>query len=220
MIPEVRIQQVAARTIEVRFERRIDPSVHDQVLRCSAALSAASLEGIDSVFITYHSVGVHLSGKAPASVLTRLTQWVDEWANQTERSDLEAGSLQPVLHHIPVRFGGEDGPDLAELAAFAQISESEVVRMFCEPEYRVYMTGFIGGFPYLGVVPPVIRMPRRNQPRKRVAPGSVAIAAYQAGIYPVETPGGWNLIGRTAVDIPSLQLQPGDSVRFVEAQSD
>jgi KipI family sensor histidine kinase inhibitor len=220
MIPEVRIQQVAARTIEVRFERRIDPSVHDQVLRCSAALSAASLEGIDSVFITYHSVGVHLSEKAPASVLTRLTQWVDEWSDQSERSDLKAGSLKPVLHHIPVRFGGEDGPDLAELAAFAQISESEVVRMFCEPEYRVYMTGFIGGFPYLGVVPPVIRMPRRNQPRKRVAPGSVAIAAYQAGIYPVETPGGWNLIGRTVVDIPSLQLQPGESVRFVEAHRD
>lgn len=220
MIPDVRIQQVAPRTIELRFERRIDPIVHDRVLRCSAALSAASLEGIDSVFITYHSVGIHLSEEAPASVLTRLTHWVTEWSTRADGSETMDTNVTSILHHIPVRFGGEDGPDLADLAAFAQIPESDVVRMFCEPEYRVYMTGFIGGFPYLGIVPPVLRMPRRNQPRKRVAPGSVAIAAYQAGIYPVETPGGWNLIGRTAVDIPSLQIQPGNSVRFVEAHRD
>jgi inhibitor of KinA len=165
-------------------------------------------------------VGVHTKNTAPASLLSRLTDWVDHWSHRNDISDVEARRHEGVIHRIPVRFGGEDGPDLSDLAVFAQIPESDVVRMFCEPEYRVYMTGFIGGFPYLGIVPPELRMPRRAQPRKRVAPGSVGIAAYQAGIYPVETPGGWNLIGRTAVDIPALHLQPGDAIRFVEAPRD
>lgn len=220
MIPEVRIQQVAPYTVELRFDRRIDPTVHDRVLRCAAALTSASLEGVDSVFITYHSVGVHLSEEAPASILERLTHWVRDWSLRADSSEKADPNLNPTLHRIPVRFGGSDGPDLAELAAFAQISESDVVRMFCEPEYRVYMTGFIGGFPYLGIVPPELRIPRRSQPRKRVAAGSVGIAAFQAGIYPVEAPGGWTLIGRTDANIPALRMVPGDSVRFVEAHRD
>jgi KipI family sensor histidine kinase inhibitor len=172
------------------------------------------------VFITYHSVGIHLTQDAPETLLTLLERWLDDWSQMDVDHGQSVPSHPTILHRIPVRFGGDDGPDLADLSAFARISESEVVRMFCEPTYRVYMTGFIGGFPYLGIVPPPLRMPRRAQPRKRVAPGSVGIAAYQAGIYPVESPGGWALIGRTDVDIPSLHLQPGESIRFVEAPRD
>lgn len=220
MIPDVSIQQVGAFTIELRFERRIDPVIHDLVLCCAEDLQNAALDGIDTVFITYHSVGIHLDVNAPNSTFDHVSAWFEAWRRGIPDTPSVRTSRSNVTHIIPVLFGGADGPDLADMAAFSQISESEVVRMFCEIKYRVYMTGFIGGFPYLGIVPEAIRMPRRAQPRKRVAPGSVGIAAYQAGIYPMETPGGWNLIGRTEVDIPSLLLQPGDVVRFLETGHD
>lgn len=220
MIPDSDIWQVGTRTMELRFEKRIDPSIHDQVLRCSDALLKSQLEGIESIFITYHSVGIHLNEDVPSSFKRILHDWFEHWKRADGERSISDHPRIEVLHRIPVRFGGEDGPDLAELSAFARISEADVIRMFCESAYRVYMTGFIGGFPYLGIVPPSLRMPRRAEPRKRVAPGSVGIAAFQAGIYPVETPGGWNLIGRTEVDIQALQLQPGDAVRFVEAYRD
>lgn len=217
MIPDIRIQQVAPHTLELRFERKIDPAVHDMVLCCADELRSAALDGVDTVFITYHSVGVHLRQDAPKSAIRHLQAWVDVWKQGGAHTLSATGSRPNAIHRIAVRFGGEDGPDLAELCTFAQSSEAEVIRLFCENVYRVYMTGFIGGFPYLGIVPERLRMPRRAQPRQLVAPGSVGIASYQAGIYPVETPGGWNLIGRTDVDVPSLRLQPGDSIRFVEA---
>lgn len=207
-------------TIEIRFERRIDPVIHDRVLRCADALRDSSHRGIDEVFITYHCVGIHVDMDSVSELMMRLGPWLDHWLESESESALESASNTRANHTIPVVFGGSEGPDLTELSSFAKIPESEVVRMFCEPTYRVYMTGFIGGFPYLGIVPPPIRMPRRSQPRKRVVPGSVGIAAYQAGIYPVETPGGWNLIGRTLIDIPSMHFQPGDEIRFVEVPRD
>lgn len=220
MIPDASIQQVGTHTIELRFDQRIDPLIHDHVLQCADDLRAADIDGIVSVFITYHSVGVHLNEDTSTSLLKTLQTWFDAWITHIEeRSSSERHPLE-IIHEIPVRFGGTEGPDLTELAAYAQMSESDVVQIFCESTYRLYMTGFIGNFPYLGIVPPAIRMPRRAQPRISVVPGSVGIAAYQTGIYPVESPGGWNLIGRTEVDIPSLDLQPGDSIRFIEVRHD
>ena len=220
MISDSSILHVGTRTFELRFEKKIDPIVHDQVLRCADALQKSQLEGIESIFITYHSVGIHLNEDVPSSFTRILHDWFEHWKRADGERSISDHPRIEVLHRIPVRFGGEDGPDLPDLSRFARISEADVIRMFCESAYRVYMTGFIGGFPYLGIVPEALRMPRRAEPRMRVAPGSVGIAAYQAGIYPVETPGGWNLIGRTEVDIQALQLQPGDAIRFVEAHRD
>ncbi len=178
----------------------------------------ATLPGIDDVFITYHSVGIRISPFLKHDIEPLLRDWLSTWLQvQPTTSDKQHSFAS---HVIPVRFGGDFGIDLQDVAAFARISEQNAVRMFCENEYRVYMTGFIGGFPYLGTVPEVLRKPRLAKPRKKVIAGSVGIASYQAGIYPVETPGGWNLIGRTEVDITSLSLQPGDRIRFTEAKND
>ncbi len=98
---------------------------------------------------------------------------------------------------IPVCYGGELGPDLAAVAAFAKAGEDEVVRLHASATYRVFMLGFVPGFAYLGIVDDRIAMPRRSTPRVRVPSGSVGIAGVQTGIYPAETPGGWQLIGRT-----------------------
>ena len=127
------------------------------------------------------------------------------------------------LVEIPVRYGGPDGPDLAEVAERTGHSEAEVVALHAGHEYRVYLVGFVPGFPYLGVLPAELELPRRTTPRVRVPAGSVAIAGRQTGIYPSPTPGGWHLIGRTDAPIwdarrnPPALLAPGDRVLFVPA---
>jgi len=218
MKPDPRLQQVAAFTYEIQFEARIDPENHDQVIRCRMDLMDATLSGIDEVFITYHSVGIRMDPTHKKDIETELRQWLSFWLQKPPNTS--AVQLHQITHVIPVTFGGENGIDLKDVATYAGISEEDVVRMFCENEYRVYMTGFIGGFPYLGTVPDVLRKPRLAKPRKKVPAGSVGIASYQAGIYPVETPGGWNLIGRTDADIQALNLQPGDRIRFTEVGHD
>lgn len=121
-------------------------------------------------------------------------------------------------HQIPVRY---DGADLDELAARAQLSRDELIARHAGAAYRVAFVGFQPGFAYLDGLPAALHAPRRPSPRPRVAAGSVAIGGEWTGIYPLETPGGWNLIGRTEqalfaadADPPAL-LQPGDAVRFV-----
>jgi len=122
---------------------------------------------------------------------------------------------------IPVRYGGEGGPDLPAVAQFAGVTQDEVVRLHASVVYRVYLIGFAPGFAYLGSVPAQIAAPRLTTPRLRVPAGSIGIAGRQTGIYPSATPGGWQLIGRTDVSLfnprrePPTLLQPGDRVRFI-----
>jgi inhibitor of KinA len=121
---------------------------------------------------------------------------------------------------IPVCYWGDCGPDLADVAAHAEVSEEDVVTMHARVTYHVYMVGFVPGFAYMASVDPRIALPRRATPRERVPAGSVAIAAGQTGIYPMETPGGWHLIGRTDVRpydperADPFLFRPGDQVRF------
>jgi KipI family sensor histidine kinase inhibitor len=122
---------------------------------------------------------------------------------------------------IPVRYGGQDGPDLDEVAEELSLRPAEVVAIHVAVTYRVFLLGFAPGFAYLGTVSPRLALPRRATPRSQVPPGSVAIAGAQTAVYPFAMPGGWHLLGRTDVrlwdataDRPS-RLVPGDRVRFV-----
>lgn len=125
------------------------------------------------------------------------------------------------LVEVPVRYGGEYGPDLAEVAEACGMSVQDVVAMHAGTTYRVFMLGFSPGFAYLGILPPQLRLPRRAEPRVRVPAGSVAIASAQTAVYPHSSAGGWHLIGRTgtsfwdAAAIEPALLRPGDRVRFV-----
>jgi inhibitor of KinA len=128
---------------------------------------------------------------------------------------------EPASFDVPVQYGGDCGPDLAEVAATIGLTAEEVVAAHAGGAYRVCFLGFSPGFPYLDGLPARLATTRRATPRRRVAAGSVAIAGAQAGIYPVASPGGWNVIGRTDLalfdasrDRPAL-LAPGDRVRFV-----
>jgi len=132
-----------------------------------------------------------------------------------------SGSGNGPLVEIPTRYGGADGEDLGTVAEQVGLSPDAVVEIHASIEYEVFMLGFSPGFAYLGVVPEEIAVSRRASPRPRVHAGSVAIAERQTAVYPVETPGGWQVIGRTELVLwdptrprPAL-LAPGDRVRFV-----
>ncbi|CAG2131834.1 5-oxoprolinase subunit B [Cupriavidus yeoncheonensis] len=133
----------------------------------------------------------------------------------------EASQAIGRLVEIPVRYGGEHGPDLADVAAHTGLSPQEVVRRHSAGEYVVYFLGFQPGFAYMGGLAPELATPRRREPRLAVPAGSVGIGGEQTGIYPASAPGGWQLIGHTDAalfvadrDPPSL-FAPGDTVRFV-----
>ncbi|MFJ7952021.1 5-oxoprolinase subunit PxpB [Lysinibacillus sp. NPDC096418] len=122
---------------------------------------------------------------------------------------------------IPVAYGGEMGPDLEFVASYNGLTPSEVIKIHSSAEYLVYMLGFAPGFPFMGGMDKQIATPRKETPRLAIAPGSVGIAGNQTGIYPLETPGGWQIIGRTPSRLflpeqsPPTLLQPGDRIKFV-----
>src|SRR5262249_3041484 len=127
------------------------------------------------------------------------------------------------LHRVPVVYGGDNGPDLAEVARTVRLSEAEVIAQHTSVEYSAFMLGFRPGFAYLGTLAESLALPRLATPRVRVPAGSVGIAGRQTGIYPVASPGGWRLLGRTTfatydpfADPPSV-VAPGDRVRFEPA---
>lgn len=132
----------------------------------------------------------------------------------------EASSYEPRTIEIPVCYGGEYGPDLEFVARHNKLTEKEVIEIHTSGTYSVYMIGFAPGFPFLGGMSEKIAAPRRDSPRLRIPERTVGIAGQQTGVYPIETPGGWRLIGRTPIplflpenDPPSL-LQAGDQVVF------
>jgi len=139
------------------------------------------------------------------------------------RVPVRAPGAPPRVVRIPVRYGGPGGPDLEEAARLCGLAPDELVRIHAAPVYRVHLLGFTPGFPYLGGLDPRLAVPRLAVPRTRVPAGSVAIGGGQTGIYPVESPGGWRVVGRTPLRLfdpapgaarPFL-LDPGDGVRFL-----
>jgi inhibitor of KinA len=138
---------------------------------------------------------------------------------EAARPALAASAPRPAVR-IPVCYGGDLGPDLPAVAAFSGLRELEVVRRHAAETYRVFMLGFVPGFAYLGIVDQRIAMPRHATPRVRVPSGSVGIAGGQTGVYSADTPGGWQLIGRTPVkpfDPERAQpflMKAGDAVQF------
>lgn len=185
------------------------------------SLEAKSLPGViecapanASVTVYYDPVRVPGNGGQPP--YERVCRWIEDRAAAAEQGGHAAGRLLT----IPVCYGGEWGPDLEAVGAAHGLSVEEVVSLHRGAEYFVSAVGFTPGFPYLGGLPERLHTPRRKTPRTRVPAGTVAIGGTQTGIYPFETPGGWNLIGRTPWRLfdpyarPPALCQVGDRVRF------
>lgn len=197
------------------FEPSVDVETSARVLDLAAWIGQQQCAGVRDIVPALAAVAVHWWPQRPDA-----RQADDLLARYRSRT---AAALPPegAIHEIVVAYGGDDGPDLAAVAAAVQLEPDEVVRRHCAVTYRVFMLGFLPGFPYLGPVDPTIHVPRLAVPRTRVPAGSVGLAGAQTGIYPTESPGGWQIIGRTAAVLfdatgtPPSRLSPGDRVRFV-----
>ncbi|HEY0443441.1 MAG TPA: 5-oxoprolinase subunit PxpB [Candidatus Limnocylindrales bacterium] len=202
----------------------VDPEVNAAVHRLASAVRAAAATGMPfgAPVPGYASLLVPVDpllvgAAATSDALLQLAVRALEHRDDGDRARREIT--------IATRYGGEDGPDLAEVARHAGLRPADVVELHASVAYRVYMLGFAPGFAYLGDVPAAIATPRRETPRPRVPAGSVAIADSQTAVYPFHSPGGWQLIGRTEVVLwdaarnPPALLEPGDRVRFVPSES-
>ncbi len=209
----------------IEFGKVINIETHRKVKACADYLDQHPLPGMieyvaafSSLTVFYDPVVVlnvkHTTGIQSAYEL--VTSLLQDIVANLERSV----DIKPKVVEIPVCYGGEFGPDLEYVAGYNKLDIDEVIHIHSNSEYLVYMIGFAPGFPYLGGLDERISTPRRQSPRTLIPERTVGIAGMQTGVYPIATPGGWQLIGRTPVELfrpneypPSL-LQAGNIVRF------
>lgn len=203
----------------LRFGAQVDAGINAVVHRAADALGRAALPGVRAIAPSYAALVLMLD--LPAVARSGGMGVLVGHVRAALAGAPVAAHPSERLVEIPVRYGGDDGPDLAAVSAATGLSQAEVVQMHSSARYRVAMLGFRPGFPYLIGLPPALHLARRSSVRARVAAGSVAIAGAQAGIYPAESPGGWHVLGRTdqrlfdPARLPPSLLLPGDIVRFV-----
>ena len=197
----------------VEFGARIDRALNARVLRLNAAVRAARIPGIVETVPTFRSLMVHYDpvSTESGSVAAAIERLLEH----------DAATQRTVKRwRVPACYRAPHAPDLEDVAQRTGLTAAEVVRRHSAARYQVYMVGFSPGFPYLGDLPQELALPRRTDPRVRVPRGSIAIAAGMTAIYPVESPGGWHLIGATPVRLFDLAWpQPalfaaGDEVEF------
>jgi KipI family sensor histidine kinase inhibitor len=214
----VKIRQCGDSMLLVELEPVIDPVVNERAILLAARIHDRGARGVRDVAPGYSTVGIHFDPlQTDLAALERAIE--TEFSSLSARTALED---RPVIE-IPVHYGGVLGPDLEGVARHAGCTTGEVIARHTQRTYRVYMLGFVPGFAYMGRVDPSITAPRHRVPREKVPAGSVGIAGLQTGVYPVDSPGGWQLIGHTSTvmfdarrEPPSL-LAAGDVVRFVAA---
>ena len=206
---------VGDRAVRAAFGAEISPLINGYIQRFCHRLAAEPVRGVTEWVPGYAAVLVYYRpwdvGYAAlcAALAERAGERLDAPAPETRRVE------------IPVCYGGEYGPDLDEVAARHGLSPAQVIERHAGTDYLVYFLGFLPGFPYLGGLDPALATPRRATPRPHVPAGAVGIAGSQTGVYPLETPGGWQIIGRTPLRLydpnrqPPALLAAGDNVRFI-----
>ena len=213
-----RVEPLGDSALLVVLGEGTDPALTGRVIRLAARLRQGARAGVRDIVPAYGSLAVFFDLTVDVSALADDLSL----AAQHPESETRDETVARPMHVLPVRY---DGPDLAEVGERTGLSRAEVIRRHSERVYDVHFLGFVPGFAYLGPIDPGLVLPRRESPRRRVPAGSVAIAGEQTGVYPLETPGGWHLLGHTdtvlfdpARDPPNL-LAPGDQVRFAPVGS-
>lgn len=198
----------------VEFGNEISPVINKKIRAFKIAVEKSGIEGIVETVPTYRSLLVHYKPE------------VIGFKELTEQFEALMGSLSniqippPTVIEIPVLYGGEMGPDIENVAAHNGKTVEEVIQIHTSEDYLIYMLGFIAGFPYLGGMSKEIATPRLKSPRVKIDGGSVGIAGEQTGVYPVDSPGGWQLIGRTPLKLydadreKPVLLEAGQYIRF------
>ena len=211
-------QSASDRSLLVSFGEEISLETHRQVARLTRLLLGE--RGILNLHPAFCSVLIDFDPRL------RTHDNVEALVRERLAAADDAEAARPRTIEIPVSYGGEAGPDLDDVARHCGLSSRRAVELFSAAEYEVYFVGFSTCFPYLGGLPPELATPRLASPRRHVPEGSVAIGGSQAGVYPLASPGGWRLIGRTARRLFDPQTEPpgllrmGDRVRFVPVREE
>lgn len=190
---DVRFLTTGDTSLCVEFGNEISPTLNTKIRAFTIALSGSGIPGIVETVPTYRSLMIHYDPEVIryAPLLDRLRSLLDQ---------LDRVSVPPSeVLEIPVLYGGDVGPDLDFVARHNSKTPEEVVKIHTSAEYLIYMLGFTPGFTYLGGMSQEIAAPRLKNPRVKIPAGSVGIAGSQTGVYPIDSPGGWQLIGRTPV---------------------
>ncbi|MCC9166021.1 5-oxoprolinase subunit PxpB [Pontibacter harenae] len=219
----VKLYPLGDKAIVVEFGGEINRSVHQRIRDFSAYLAQYPFDGMIEQVPAFTTVTIYynpalIPTQKGISAYDKLSSYIQQLLPNIADAHITAPAPQTI--EVPVCYGGAYGPDLEFVAKHNSLSPEEVIAIHTEQEYLVYMIGFAPGFPYMGGMSEKIAAPRRDAPRAVTPQGSVGIAGKQTGIYPIETPGGWQLIGQTPLllfhpkrESPSL-LHAGDMVRF------
>ncbi|TDM13739.1 5-oxoprolinase subunit PxpB [Macrococcus bovicus] len=191
------------------FEETISEQVNQQVLALKRALERQQVEGIEEIITSYHTLVIYFKDSITHDGIAELINRLDI-SDRAERT--------AKVYTIPVCY--DYGLDLAELAEYCGLTPQEVIERHTSRQYLIYMLGFMPGFPFLGGLDASIAKSRKETPRKEIPAGSVGIANEQTGMYPLASPGGWNIIGRTPVTLfdadrtPAVFYEAGDYIQF------
>ena len=221
---DLTIYPLSESAVTVEFGNTIDETLMNRINRFNQLLHQKPFPGLYDTVPAYTTLTVFfdpfkliLQNELPGkSCFEKVSNYL-----QQVRDDGEPSSASETdIIGIPVCYGGSLGPDLEYVAEFHHLTDDEVISLHSSAVYKVYMIGFIPGFAYMGGLPDKLDTPRKDMPRKAVPAGAVGIAGKQTGIYPLETPGGWQIIGQTPVKLfdenrqPPALLKAGDRIRF------
>lgn len=202
------------KALTMEFGNSISKEVNNKIRSITVAIETRNIKGIVELVPTYRSLMIHYN---PLKIS------YDELINALKQLEIQLETIElPAAQvvEIPTLYGGEYGPDIENVANHNQLKLEDVINIHTSNEYLIYMLGFTPGFPYLGGMDPKIATPRLESPRTKINAGSVGIAGGQTGIYPIDSPGGWQIIGRTPIplfdsqrEIPIL-LKAGNYIIF------
>jgi inhibitor of KinA len=209
-----RIYNIHDQAITIEFSQEISEATNMQVIAMQHAVESSPIKGFTEAVPAYGSLTVYFSDQVSAATVR---DWLSDLSAQVSNTSLGTEGKQIS---IPVCYDPSLGTDLDWVAAHLNRSMEDIVALHTSIAYRVYMIGFIPGFPYMGTLPSALEIPRKQTPSMKIPAGSVAIAGKQTGIYPTEVPGGWQVIGRTPLRMfdpsttPCSFLNAGDIVQF------
>jgi KipI family sensor histidine kinase inhibitor len=214
LYPKMQFLNMGDRGLLLEFGDEIAQEINEKVRRMALAVRSEAVPGIAEIVPTYRSLLVLYDPMILSVIdLKKKLESIEEGLQQSPFPE-------PRLTRIPVVYGGKHGPDLDSVAEYHRSMPDEIVRRHCSRTYLIYLIGFMPGFPYMGELPEGLVTPRLKTPRLFVPAGSVAIAQKQTGIYPMNSPGGWQILGRTPVKMfdpakdPPAYLRMGDRVQF------
>lgn len=219
MKTDLKILPAGDSAVVAEFGNTIDPLINDQVQAMTARIHSAGLAGIRELIPSFRSLLILYDPRLLS--YQKLTETLKQFSFSLSAS----GQKEKRIHLIPCCYGSHFGPDLSDMEKTTGLSREEIIAIHSGIDYRIYMLGFLPGFVYLGGLDKRIEMPRLSTPRVKIPQGAVGIGGSQTGVYPLDSPGGWRLIGGTPVDFydpnrpEPILCKAGEYIRFVPISS-